>query len=196
MWVVVMGLYLIGWILPSSALAGGEMSSRFHLDPDASHVWFDADARLFRFRGQTRQMRGGFVLTQTAPPQIAEARVSIDAASLDTGHTERDADMRQDFLEVAKFPTIEFVVQDLQMARPVADGKTWDVVLNGQLTIHGVRREVHVPTTVSFAPEGVTAQGQIHLDMRDFDIRVPRRLLIPMKSEVLVGFEILARPEP
>jgi hypothetical protein len=54
---------------------------------------------------------------------------------------------------------------------------------------------VQVPTTVSLAPHGITARGQIYLDMRDFNIRVPRLLLIPMKSEVLVGFEVLARPE-
>jgi hypothetical protein len=30
--------------------------------------------------------------------------------------------------------------------------------------------------------------------MRDYNIRVPRLFLIPMKSEVLVGFEVVARP--
>jgi hypothetical protein len=31
--------------------------------------------------------------------------------------------------------------------------------------------------------------------MRDYNIRVPRLFFVPMKSEVLVGFEIVARPE-
>jgi hypothetical protein len=32
--------------------------------------------------------------------------------------------------------------------------------------------------------------------MRDFKIRVPRLLFVPMKGEVQVGFEVVARPEP
>jgi hypothetical protein len=67
-------------------------------------------------------------------------------------------------------------------------------VLQAQLTVHGTTRDVQVPATVSLAAERVTARGQIHLDMRDYKIRVPRVLLIPMQSEVLVGFEVVARP--
>ncbi len=194
--VMIMGLCLVGWTVGLTAIGGGEPPKRFRLDPVASHVWFDADARLERFRGQTRQVSGSFLLTQTSPPHVAEAWVTIDAASIETGNPDRDADMRQDFLEVAKFPTIEFAVTTLPVARAAAEGNTWDVVLQGKLTVHGVTREVQVPTTVNLAPHGITARGQIHLDMRDFDIRVPRLLFIPMKSEVLVGFEVMARPEP
>jgi hypothetical protein len=59
--------------------------------------------------------------------------------------------------------------------------------------VHGVTRDIKVPMTVSLAAERVTARGQMYLDMRDYHIRVPRLLLIPMKSEVLVGFEVVAR---
>ena len=44
------------------------------------------------------------------------------------------------------------------------------------------------------ADERITVQGQVRLDMRDYNIRVPRLLLLPMKSEVLVGFAVVARP--
>jgi polyisoprenoid-binding protein YceI len=193
---MLMGFCLIGWTMWSTAMAGSELPKRFHLDPAASHVWFEADARLHSFRGQTRRVSGSFLLTQTSPPHIAEAQVRIDAASLDTGNAERDADMRRDFLEVAKFPTIEFAVTELPIAQPAADGNTWDVVVKGKLTIHGVTRDVQVPTTVGLAPDGLIARGRVYLDIRDFDIRVPRLLFIPMKSEVLVGFEVMAHPQP
>jgi hypothetical protein len=51
-----------------------------------------------------------------------------------------------------------------------------------------------VPTTVNLAGERVTAEGRVRLDMRDYHIRVPRLLLIPMKSDVLVGFQVVAQP--
>jgi polyisoprenoid-binding protein YceI len=164
--------------------------------PAQSRVWFDADARLHRFRGETQQLIGRFTIERRSPPQLADAVVSIGAASLTTGHPERDADMRRDFLEVDRFPTIEFRVDKVLTPQAAADEGTWDLVLQGMLTLHGVSREIKVPTTVNLADGHLTGRGQIHLDMQAFNIRVPRLWLIPMKSEVLVGFEIVAQSGP
>jgi len=176
------------------ARGGSDPPVQFRIDPAESRVWFDADARLHSFRGETHQVTGYVILRQSSPPQIADAHVSIDAASLETGNRDRDADMRADFLEVQRFPTIELRVVELLMPRPTPNAAAWDLVLQGQLTIHGTTRDVKVPTTVSLAGERVTAQGQLRLDIRDYNIRVPRLLLIPMKSEVLIGFDVVARP--
>jgi polyisoprenoid-binding protein YceI len=181
-------------IIQSVALAGGEVPVQFHIDSAESRIWFDADAPLHSFRGITQQISGYVTLRPGSPPQLAAAIVIIDAASLNTGNRERDADMREDFLEVTRFPSIEFRVGEVLTSRPVANEVGWDLVLQGKLTVHGITRDVMVPTTVSLASERATARGRIHLDMRDYNIRVPRLWLIPMKSEVLVGFEVVARP--
>jgi len=175
------------------APAGQDNPIPFRIDSAESRVWFDADAPLHSFRGETRQITGYFTLRQSSPPQLAEARVTIDAASLETGNAERDTDMRQDFLEVGRFPTIEFRGDEVLTPRPAANDGSWDVILHGQLTVHGITRDVKVPMAVNLAAERASARGQIHLDMRDYHIRVPRLLLIPMKSEVLGGFEVVAR---
>ena len=181
-------------ILCSVAMAGSGAPVQFRIDPAESRVWFDADARLHSFRGETQKLTGDFILRQSSPLQVADAAVTIDAASLGTGNRDRDADMRTDFLEVERFPTIAFRVVELLTPRPTANEPGWDLVLQGRLTVHGTTRDVKVPTTVSLAAERVTARGQLRLDIRDYGIRVPRLLLIPMKSEVLVGFDVVARP--
>lgn len=187
-------LWTVTWL--GSLPAGGDEPRRFHIAPSASLVWFDADARLSRFRGETQQVTGSFFLSPGPPPQIAEAQVSIDAASLTTGNVDRDADMRHDFLEVTKYPNIEFIITDLLTPRPTGDSAQWDMVLQGRLTVHGMTREVQVPTTATLGEDHLSARGQVHLDMRDYNIRVPRLFLIPMQSEVLVGFQIIAYPAP
>jgi polyisoprenoid-binding protein YceI len=188
-------LVLIGvGIVRSIAIAGSDAPVQYRIASAESRIWFDADARLHSFRGETQQLTGRFSLRPNALPQITDAIVTIDAASLDTGHRDRDADMRRDFLEVERFPTIEFRVVELLTPQPAASEASWDLVLQGRLLVHGITRDVKVPTTVSLAAERVTARGRIHLDMRDYNIRVPRLLLIPMKSEVLVGFEVVAHP--
>ena len=191
--VIVLVLIACG-LMHDVAIAGSGASMPFHLDPAESRVWFDADARLHSFRGETQQLTGRFALQRLFPPQLVDATVTIDAASLDTGHPERDADMRREFLEVDRFPAIEFRVDDLLLPQTVANAASWDLVLQGKLTVHGITRDVKVPTTVSVADERITARGQLYLDMRDYNIRVPRLFLIPMKSEVLIGFEVVARP--
>jgi polyisoprenoid-binding protein YceI len=187
-------LFISAGLLRGVTLAGSLPPLQFHIVPSESRVWFDADAPLHSFRGQTQDLSGAFTLQQTSPPQISEAKVVINAASLKTGNSDRDADMRRDFLEVARFPTIDLHVGSVQAAESAASGASWDVVLHAQLTVHGTTRRVQVPATVDLAAERVRAQGQVHLDMRDFSIRVPRVLLIPMKSQVLVGFDVIARP--
>jgi polyisoprenoid-binding protein YceI len=176
------------------ALAGSLPPPQFHVVPSESRVWFDADAPLHSFRGQTQDLSGAFTLQQTSPPLISEAKVMINAASLKTGNSERDADMYREFLEVARFPSIDLHVGAVEAAPSAAGETSWDVVLHAQLTVHGITRNVQVPATVDLAPGRVRARGQVHLDMRDFNIRVPRVLLIPMKSQVLVGFDVVARP--
>ena len=188
-------LLVCSWALCSAAMAGSEPPARFRIDPAASLVWFDADARLHSFRGQTHKIDGYFTLQSSAPPRIAEAKVIIEAASLETGNTDRDADMRNDFLEVRRFPTIEFGVTELVTPRSIAGGTEWDLVLQGELMVHGITRDVKVPATISLGSDRVTARGRIRLDMRDYNIRVPRLLFVPMKSEVLVGFAVVARPD-
>jgi polyisoprenoid-binding protein YceI len=188
-------LVLIWWaIVRSVVLAGSDAPTPFRLDPAESRVWFDADARLHSFRGETQTLTGRFLLQGHSPPQLTDANVTIEAATLTTGHPERDADMHRDFLEVERFPTIEFRVDQLLVPQPVANAASWDLVLQGKLTVHGITRDVKVPTTVSVADERITARGRIHLDMRDYSIRVPRLFLIPMRSDVLVGFEVVAHP--
>jgi polyisoprenoid-binding protein YceI len=185
---------LVTWgAVCSVAAAASDDPRQFHLLPGESRVWFDADARLHSFRGETQQLAGRFTLQRRSPPRLADAVATIGAASLTTGHPERDADMHRDFLEVDRFPTIEFRVDQLLTPQAAAQDGAWDLVLQGKLTVHGVTREVKVPTTISIADGRVTGRGRIHLDMQEYNIRVPRLWLIPMKSEVLVGFEVVAQ---
>lgn len=189
-----LGLIMITIGSVCSGATADNAAVQFLIHAPESRVWFDADARLHKFRGETQQLTGNFKLRPGPPPQLDDATVTIDAGSLDTGHPERNADMRQDFLEVGEFPTIEFHVGEVLTPQPTGQPASWDLVLQGKLTVHGITRDVKVPMTVTLAAEQVTARGQTHLDMRDYNIRVPRLLLIPMHSEVLIGFEVVARP--
>jgi polyisoprenoid-binding protein YceI len=70
-------------------------------------------------------------------PEASRVRVSMDAASIDTGHGARDQHLRSaDFLNADEFPTIDFLSTGV-----VRTGDT-SGKLHGDLTIRGVTRPV------------------------------------------------------
>lgn len=88
-------------------------------------------------------VRGGFTkvsgTVQYDPADVAKSviEVSIDAASVDTRIEMRDKDLRSaNFFDVEKYPTITFKSKRVESA---GKGK---LKVTGDLTIHGVTKEV------------------------------------------------------
>ena len=70
-------------------------------------------------------------------PAGNKVAVTIDTASIDSNHAERDKHLRSDdFLDVAKFPQARFVSTKYE------DKGNGKATLTGELTLHGVTRPV------------------------------------------------------
>jgi polyisoprenoid-binding protein YceI len=81
----------------------------------------------------------GTVVVQGDDFATAKVDVTIDAASVDTREPKRDAHLRSaDFFDVETFPTLTFTSRRVERAG--AD----QFRLIGDLTLHGVTREVHL----------------------------------------------------
>ena len=79
----------------------------------------------------------------------SKVEVTIDAASVNTRDTQRDAHLKSaDFFEVEKFSTLSF------KSTRVIPKNDDELAVEGELTIHGVTR------TVRFAVEGPTAPAK------------------------------------
>ncbi len=101
----------------------------------------------------------------------ASFRVSIDVASINTREKDRDAHLRSaDFFDVEKYPTIEFVSK-----RVVPKGGN-EYTLVGDLTIHGVTKEIELALTFEGQGKdpwgnervGFSAEGK--LNRKDFGL--------------------------
>ena len=118
-----------------------------------------------------------------------KVEVTIDAASVNTGHAQRDEHLRgADFFDVTKYPTISFVSKRVIKT----DANRLKVV--GDLIIHGVTREITVdvegPTAEVKDPRanfrrGATATTKIN--RRDFGLIWNRAL---DTGGLLVGDEV------
>lgn len=68
-------------------------------------------------------------------------KVTIDPASVDSNHAERDKHLRDsDFLHVEKYPEASF--ESTGITNIEDDGKEFDIV--GDLTLHGVTKEITI----------------------------------------------------
>jgi polyisoprenoid-binding protein YceI len=84
----------------------------------------------------------GTIRIDDSNPANGDAEVVIDAATIDTREPQRDAHLRSaDFFDVEKFPTLTF-----RSAR-LFDVSGGAFKLAGQLTIHGVTRDVVLDVT-------------------------------------------------
>jgi polyisoprenoid-binding protein YceI len=93
-------------------------------------------------RGKFTKFSGELDLNEEHPEQ-STLSVTIDAPSITTGQEQRDGHLRSpDFLDVANYPTITYVSK--QVTKKGEDRYH----LLGDLTIHGVTREVPLDVTL------------------------------------------------
>lgn len=112
------------------------------IDPVHSHVEFSVKHLMITTVKGRFTAVDGTVLIDDANPANSEADVRIDAATIDTREAQRDAHLRSgDFLDVEKYPHLTFT------STRVTDRKGSEFRLAGNLTIHGVTREVVLDVT-------------------------------------------------
>ena len=112
------------------------------IDPVHSHIEFSVKHLMIttvkgRFTGVA-----GTVEIDDANPSASRADIRVDAATIDTREPQRDAHLRSaDFFDVETYPTLTFT------STRITGRKGSEFKLAGNLTIHGVTREVVLDVT-------------------------------------------------
>jgi polyisoprenoid-binding protein YceI len=148
----------------------------------------------FKVRHMMSSVTGSFrdfdaaIHLDRAQPFNSKVEFTIQAASIDTGNTNRDEHLRTaDFFDVAKFPTISFKSTSVK----ARSKNEYDVT--GDLTMHGVTKRVTLPVTfLGFAKNargGEIAGFEIEttLNRKDFGIVWNRNL---DEGGVLLGDDV------
>jgi polyisoprenoid-binding protein YceI len=122
--------------------------------------------------GMFRQAQGQVVLDR-ANPAATQFQLTINADSIDTNNAQRDQHLKSpDFLNVAQFPTITF-----QSTSCTLDNQPNMVkyMVTGNLTMHGVTREITLPIQMLGEGPGAGGRGynagfitQVELKRTDF----------------------------
>lgn len=166
----------------------------YRLDAAKSLVRFDAKAFMHDVVGKTSRLQGTIRMGDRERFTDAEACVRIDAASLDTDNSTRDGIMRQDHLETARFPTIDFVLKQVEAVR--RQGDAWEFGARGTLSLHGVSREILLPVRARPVEGGIRLTAEIPLKMTDYRIPIPKFLFLTLEDQVVVSFDAVAKRIP
>ena len=166
------------------------------IDRSHSEVGFQVRHLLSKVRGRFNEFDGTIEFDE-ANPANSRVDVAIQAGSIDTGEADRDTHLRSaDFFDVEKYPTLTFTSTSV-----TARGEnTYDVA--GDLTIHGVTRQVTLPASFLGAaqdPWGNTKlvfEADLTLNRKDFGLTWNAALETGgflVGDEVKVSLEIQAK---
>ena len=125
-----------------STATATQARATWKIDPTHSQVEFAVrHLMITTVRGRFTDV-SGTVVTDEEDPTKAEVEVTINAASIDTREAQRDAHLKSaDFFDVETYPAITF------KSTRVTDARGDQFTLAGDLTIHGVTREVTLDVT-------------------------------------------------
>jgi polyisoprenoid-binding protein YceI len=172
------------------------LTGTYTLDPTHTRIGFVArHAMVTKVRGSFNEFEGTAVLDGTNPA-ASTAKVTIQAASIDTRQAQRDEHLRSnDFLAMEQFPTITFVSTAIDQT---SDAE-FDVT--GDLTIKGITKAV----TIRFTYEGAATdpygnlrvgfEGSVVIKRSDYGVSFNAALEtggVLISEKITLEFEISA----
>lgn len=159
---------LAGWLTLSGAV-GSLAADVYVTDPMHTSVSFTVrHLTIYKVRGKFNTFSGTIMYDENDLAQ-SSMHGTIQAASLDTDNEKRDNDLRgAQFLDTEKFPEITFVSKRIE-------AQNGGNVLIGDLTMHGVTKEIAIPFTIlgKVAHRGTTLLGfeaSVEINRHDFGI--------------------------
>jgi len=173
-----------------------DLTGTYTLDPAHTRIGFVArHAMVTKVRGAFNAFDGTAVI-DGANPAASSARVTIDAASIDTRNAQRDEHLRSnDFLALAEYPQITFVSTAVQQL----DESTFELV--GDLTIKGVTNSITIPfelegaATDPFGNVRVGFEGSVAISRKDYGITWNAALEtggVLVSDKIVLEFEVSA----
>jgi len=189
---------------PATAAATHPQSRRYRLDASQSKfvahamagglLWFKGHDHLVAVREFTGE-------AQLTPDQINSSSLEIDAKAASMAETSTvftdqqkqiiDKELREIVLQPDQYRDIVFRSRQVAVKKTAAD--QYDLDITGDLTIHGVTRQITIPTKVTLSGGDLRAVGEFSVDRGDFNIKATSAFhgLVRVRDKVKFNFDIV-----
>jgi polyisoprenoid-binding protein YceI len=179
----------LGLLLFAATLSGTPLLAAEHplaLDPAQSRLDVAVKASLHSFTAQLATYEATVALDDQG--RVTAARLTFPFRALSTGKSERDKAMHT-WQQTDTFPEGQFVLTTLQ---PAATGDAFNAT--GQLTLHGITRELRFPVTIARQGENYLIDGDAPIDTRNHGLPVIRMFgVLKVDPVVHVRFHLQGR---
>lgn len=121
--------------------------------------------------GRTPEVGGTLRIEATT---ITEVSIEIDLTTLTSDEDRRDDALQTRGLETGTFPTATFeLTQPIEVAETPAEGEVIEIDAIGELTLHGVTREVAIPVQGRWTDDRIEVVSSFEIALADYDIERP-----------------------
>ncbi len=183
-------------------LQGGLIQAdQFEIVPGSeAAVTFDSKAPLESFQGRTSAVTGRLILDPDELNDSVDIRLEIAVDSFDTGMALRNAHMRENHLETDRYPLAIFESHILiQPHSPrFVEGRELEFEVEGNLTLHGVVREMVLPVRVTWIAKEdeplLIIKSSFDIKLSDFKINRPKFLMMKLNDVVQVRMNLRGIP--
>jgi polyisoprenoid-binding protein YceI len=163
---------------------------------EVAHYVFSQDGSKLEFVGAkvTKKEEGGFrtfsgtIDVPAGKIEQATITVEIDTSSIYSPSEKLTGHLKSpDFFDVEKNPKATFRSKSIA---PKADGT---VTITGDLTLHGVTKQISFPAKASVSGDTATATSEFGINRKDFGIIYPGQPDDLIKDEVLIKLDLNAK---
>ena len=190
--------------VPGLAELRSQAVVRYRIDPARSSFVAHANRTgLAWFKGHSHRIAArDFSGEASLTPDVinpASLQMTVQAASLeetDPVFTPQqkgiiNKELKEIVLHPDKYPEITF--QSTGVRGGLKNGKI-EVVINGNLTLHGVTKPIEIPATVSLEGNNLRATGEFDIDRDDFGVKATSAFhgLVRVKNNIKFVFDIIA----
>ena len=184
--------------------ASAAATQRYRLDDSQSKFIAHANAGgLLWFKGHDHliAVRDFSGEAQLAPDSITPASLEFTAKTESMVETSSvftepqkqiiNKELREIVLEPAKYPDIVF--RSTSVTGKATSANHYDLNITGNLTLHGVTRQIKIPTTVVLTGRELRGTGEFSIDRSDFNVKATSAFhgLVRVREKVKFTFDIV-----
>ena len=189
---------------PKNLIIVNSASQRYRLDSSQSKfiahavrgglLWFKGHDHLVavrEFAGEAQLTPGSISPASLAITAKAASMVETNSVFTDQQKQIINKELREIVLQPDKYPDITF--RSTSVMGQAAGANQYDLKIAGDLTLHGVTRQITIPTKVTVTGNDLRAQGEFSVNRDDFKVKATSAAhgLVRVRNKITFTFDIV-----
>jgi polyisoprenoid-binding protein YceI len=121
--------------------------------------------------GRTPKVTGSLMIAGT---KVTTVDITADLTALQSDDNQRDNQLRNNGIQTNQFPSATFkLTSPIDLGSIPADGKEISATASGQLTLHGVTKDVQIALKAKLSGSTIVVTGSLPIVLADYSIDKP-----------------------